>query len=100
MSAKQKLATTEDFILYGEIEPVNKEVYIHIDYLAPKWTKTVYIRMLEAWAEIVEWFASNEVPALFVLLKEDDLKTIKFEEKFGFYIEKQAEGYVRMRLDL
>lgn len=97
---KQKLATTEDFILYGEINPIDKEVYIHIDYLASKWTKTVYNRMLEAWAEIMEWFASNGVPALFVLLKEDDLKTIKFEEKFGFYIEKQDKGYVRMRLDL
>jgi len=79
-------------------EDVDKNLYLHLDYKADKWTKTIYLNMLQTLTEILEGLEKKGVKTLYALLFKEDIKMIRFTTAFGFVPEAENKDYLRLKL--
>lgn len=99
MTAGILLLATPEADLYAETD-VEGGVYLHLDFKAPAWTKQVYKSMQQSFVKALVKLALQGTKEVFVILRKDDVQTIRFETKFGFKEEKTSEEFVRMKLEI
>lgn len=92
---------TPEADLYTELSP-EKKLYLHLNFKAKQWTKSVYNNMMESFASVLLELEKRGVEAVYVLLRKTDVQTIKFETRFGFEPELEYPdiGYIRMKLEV
>lgn len=62
----------------------NKRVFFHLHYLGKPFTKTVYLRMLAVFSQVMDTLANAGIEYVFVAIPCGEEKLMRFEQLFGF----------------
>lgn len=93
-----KLVESPHYFLKAEM--FEGDMYLHLDYLSDKFTKSIYNLMLQDWIEILSALKEKGVTEVFSCIDSAESKTCKWQGMFGLLPYKEAEGVTVFRREL